>query len=104
MLKGDYSDAVSNYGSTKSYNAALAQTLNGDYQTAVQTIDGSSTANSAESLYLKAIIGARMGDKNMMVSNLKASIAANGDMKAKAKKDAEFTKYKDDSEFQAAVN
>lgn len=104
MLEGDYSSAVASYGSTKSYNAALAQTLNGDHQTAVQTIDGSSTANSAESLYLKAIIGARMGDKNMMVSNLKASIAANGDMKAKAKKDAEFTKFMDDSEFQAAVN
>jgi len=104
ILTGDYSTAVASYASTKSYNAALAQTLNGDYQTALQTIDGSSTANSAESLYLKAIIGARMGDKNMMVSNLKASVAANGDMKAKAKKDAEFLKYKDDSEFQAAVN
>ncbi len=104
MLTGDYSSAVASYASTKSYNAALAQTLNGDYQTALQSIDGSSTANSAESLYLKAIIGARMGDKNMMVSNLKASVAANGDMKAKAKKDAEFTKYTEDSEFQAAVN
>ncbi|MFT6165647.1 MAG: tetratricopeptide (TPR) repeat protein [Vicingaceae bacterium] len=104
MWMGDYSSAVASYASTKSYNAALAQTLNGDYQTALQTIDGSSTASSAESLYLKAIIGARMGDKNMMVSSLKASVAANGEMKVKAKKDAEFTKYKDDSEFQAAVN
>ena len=104
MLKGDYSSAVASYASTKSYNAALAQTLNGDYQTALQTIDGSSTANSAESLYLKAIIGARMADKNMMISSLKASIAANGAMKAKAKKDAEFSKYTDNSEFQAAVN
>jgi Flp pilus assembly protein TadD len=104
MWMGDYSAAVTSYGSTKSYNAALAQTLNGDYETAMQTIDGSSTASSAESLYLKAIIGARKGDKNVMVSNLKASVAANGDMKARAKKDAEFTKYKDDSEFQAAVN
>tara|TARA_B110000046_G_scaffold15690_1_gene15044 strand:+ start:58625 stop:60352 length:1728 start_codon:yes stop_codon:yes gene_type:complete len=104
MWMGDYSSAVASYGSTKSYNAALAQTLNGDFQAAVQTIDGSSTASSAESLYLKAIIGARMGDKNMMVSSLKASVAANGDMKVKAKKDAEFTKYKNDSEFQAAVN
>tara|TARA_B110000503_G_C7166175_1_gene421991 strand:+ start:3317 stop:5044 length:1728 start_codon:yes stop_codon:yes gene_type:complete len=104
MWMGDYSSAVASYASTKSYNAALAKTLNGDYQTALQAIDGSSTASSAESLYLKAIIGARMGDKNMMVSSLKASVAANGEMKAKAKKDAEFTKYKDDSEFQAAVN
>ncbi|MDB9964330.1 hypothetical protein OAD50_04590 [Vicingaceae bacterium] len=104
MWMGDYSEAVASYGSTKSFNAALAQMLNGDYQTAVKTIDGSSTASSAESLYLKAIIGARMGDKNMMVSSLKASVASNGDMKSKAKKDAEFTKYKDDSEFQAAVN
>ncbi|MFT4756136.1 MAG: hypothetical protein ACI91R_000779, partial [Vicingaceae bacterium] len=104
MKSGNYADAVSSYGATKSYNAALAQTLNGDHQTALQTIDASATASAAESLYLKAIVGARMGDKNMMVLNLKASVAANGDMKAKAKQDAEFSEYKDDSEFQAAVN
>ena len=104
MKRGDYVSASTNYGGTKTYNAALAQTLNGDYQTALKTIDASPTATTAESLYLKAIIGARMDDKNMAMSNLKSSITKNSEMKARAKKDAEFNKYKDDSEFQSTVN
>lgn len=104
MLEGDYPAAVASYGSVKTYNAALAQTLNGDYQTALKTIDESATASSAESLYLKAIIGARMGDENMAISNLKSATAKNAELKARAKKDAEFGKLKDNSEFQAAVN
>lgn len=104
MMKGDYSSAVASYGNTKTYNAALAQTLNGDHQTALKTIDASATATSAESFYLKAIIGARMGDQNMAISNLKSATAKDAELKARAKKDAEFTMYKDNSEFQAAVN
>lgn len=104
MRTGDYVAATSNYGGVKTYNAALAQTLNGDYQTALKTIDASPTATSAKSLYLKAIIGARMDDKNMAMSNLKSAIAKDASLKARAKRDAEFSEYKDDSEFQAAVN
>ena len=104
MKKGDYSSAVASYASVKTYNAALAQTLNGDHQTALKTIDASATATSAESLYLKAIIGARMGDQNMAISNLKSATAKNAELKTRAKKDAEFGSYKDNSEFQAAVN
>ena len=104
MIQGDYVSAVSNYGSVKSFNAALAQTLNKDYTTALQTIDASEAANTAAGSYLKAVIGARMKDSAMMVSNLKAAIAADASLKAKAKKDAEFTDYRENAEFQAAVN
>lgn len=104
MRSGDYVAATSNYGGVKTYNAALAQTLNGDYQTALKTIDASPTATSAKSLYLKAVIGARMDDKNMAMSNLKSAIAKDASLKTRAKRDAEFSEYKDDSEFQAAVN
>ncbi|MEQ8909072.1 MAG: hypothetical protein RIC95_07760 [Vicingaceae bacterium] len=104
MMEGDYQNAVSNYGGVKTFNAALAQTLNKDYQEAVQTIDASPASDQAAGYYLKAVIGARQGDKNMMVSNLKSAIAKDASLKAKAKKDAEFTEYKDDAEFQAAVN
>ena len=104
MLKGDYAEAVSNYGSMKTFNAALAQTLNKDYSTALQTIDASPASDEAAGYYLKAVIGARKGDKSMVVSNLKSAIAKDASLKENAKKDAEFEEYKDDAEFQAAVN
>tara|TARA_B100001109_G_C18861905_1_gene474465 strand:+ start:78 stop:1805 length:1728 start_codon:yes stop_codon:yes gene_type:complete len=104
MLKGDYAEAVSNYGSMKTFNAALAQTLNKDYSTALQTIDASPASDEAAGYYLKAVIGARKGDKSMVVSNLKSAVAKDASLKENAKKDAEFEEYKDDAEFQAAVN
>ncbi len=104
MLAGDYQESVSNYGSVKTFNAALAQTLNKDYSTAMQTVDASPAASKASGYYLKAVISARNGDKNAMLSNLKSAIAEDASLKAKAKRDAEFTDYKDDTEFQAAVN
>lgn len=104
LTQGDYVSATSNYGSVKSFNAALAQTLDKDYSTALQTIDGSEAATTAAGSYLKAVIGARMKDNAMMVSNLKAAIAADASLKAKAKIDAEFTDYRENAEFQAAVN
>ena len=104
MLKGDYAEAVSNYGSIKTFNAALAQTLNKDYSTALQTIDASPASDEAAGYYLKAVIGARKGDKSMVVSNLKSAVAKDASLKENAKKDAEFEEYKDDAEFQAAVN
>ncbi len=104
MSRGNYVDAVSNYGSNKTFNAALAQTLNKDYQGALQTIDASPAADMAEGYYLKAVIGARMQDNNMVVTNLRSAIDKDAALKAKAAKDAEFTALKDNAEFQAAVN
>lgn len=104
MTEGNYTEATSNYGSVKSFNAALAQTLNKDYATALKTIDASPAADKAEGYYLKAVIGARMNDQNMLVTNLKNATSKDASLKAKAKQDAEFTAYKDNAEFQAAVN
>lgn len=104
LVQGNYEEATSNYGGMKTFNAALAQTLNKDYTTAAQTIDASPAANTAAGSYLKAVIGARSKDKAMMTTNLKAAVAADASLKAKAKKDAEFTSYREDAEFQAIVN
>ena len=104
ISRGEYAEAVNSFGTLKSFNSALAKTLNGDYQEALSTIDESPSASEAKSMYLKAVIGARQGDKNACVTNLKAAIAADASLKAKAATDAEFTAFKDDAEFQAAVN
>lgn len=103
IIKGDYASAKSSYSGVNSFNAALANLLAGNNAIAA-TIDGSNDKDEALSYYLKAIAGARSNDKNMLVNNLKSATAKDAGLKAKAKTDAEFIKFKDDAEFQAAVN
>ena len=103
IIKGDYASATSSYSGVNSFNAALANVLNGNNDIA-GIIDGSSDKDEALSYYLKAVAAARAGDKNMLVSNLKTATSKDAALKAKGKDDAEFIKFRDDAEFQAAVN
>jgi tetratricopeptide (TPR) repeat protein len=90
VLNGNYSAAVGHCSDAKSYNCALAKLLNGDKDGAMSTLDASPDKDSAEGLYLKAVISARKGDANGVVSNLKSSIAKDAAMKPLAKDDREF--------------
>ncbi len=103
IIKGDYSSAVSNYSGVNSFNAALAKLLNGDNSIGT-VIDGSDDKDEALSYYLKAIAGARSGDNDMMINNLKTATSKDASLKAKAKTDAEFIKSRDNADFQSAVN
>ena len=93
VSKGDYSSAVSNYGSVKSFNAALAQLLNGNKDEALTILEASKDAGTAMGLYLKAVIAARMGNTSVMSESLKAAISKDGSLKQMAKEDMEFLKY-----------
>lgn len=104
IIWGDYSSAVSSFSGSSSFNAALAQLLNGNPDGAVKTIDNSPDKDSAMGYYLKAIAAARMNNADMLVSNLKNAVSKDPSLKAKAKDDAEFIKFRNNSEFQAAVN
>jgi hypothetical protein len=53
--------------------------------------------------YLKAIIGARLDDKNYMMNNLREAIGFNADWKAYAKTDLEFAKFFNDDTFKSTV-
>lgn len=103
IIQGDYVSASSNYSGVNSFNAALANLLNGNNGIS-GTIDGSTDKDEALSYYLKAIAGARNGDKDMLVNNLKTATSKDASLKAKAKGDAEFIKFREDAEFQSAVN
>jgi tetratricopeptide (TPR) repeat protein len=92
IKEGDYSSAVSNMNSYKTFNLALAQVLNGDNEGALQTIDASEDASSAEAYYLKAIIGARTSNQELMMKNLQSAINKDASLKEKAGKDVEFIK------------
>lgn len=104
ILQGKYSDAVSLYGSKKSFNAALAKCLAGNPGDVVPTIDGSDDQEKALSYYLKAIASARLTNKASVLSNLKEAFTRDNSLKAKAAKDVEFQKYFEDSDFKSTVN
>jgi Flp pilus assembly protein TadD len=100
IQNGDYAEAIGNMGSENTFNKALAQVLNGDYSTALTTIDASADAESAMGYYLKAIIGARQDNLDMVVNNLKSAFAKDSSLKGKAAKDREFIKFFENASFQ----
>lgn len=100
---GKYSDAVANFGSQNSFNAALAKALAGNNDGALQTLDASPEKEDALSYYLKAIIGARKGQVDLLINNLKIAINKDASFKSKAKQDMEFFKFRDNTDFKALV-
>jgi Flp pilus assembly protein TadD/outer membrane protein OmpA-like peptidoglycan-associated protein len=104
IKRGDYASAVSGSSGVDSFNSALAKLLNGSADAALKTIDASSDKDSALGYYLKAVAGARQGNVNLIINNLKSAVAKDASLKAKAKKDKEFAKYVDNAEFSAVVN
>ena len=102
IIKGKYDEASSYYNTTQSFNAALAKLLNGQMDEAGKILK--EVPESAHSAYLKAIIEARNSSNDAMISNLKAAIAADPGVKAKAKDDVEFIKFWNNADFQGVVN
>lgn len=100
---GKYADAVTNFGAQNSFNAALAKTLAGNNDGALQTIDASPQKEDALSYYLKAIVGARKGQADLLINNLKIAIGKDASFKSKAKEDLEFFKFRDNADFKALV-
>src|SRR6185312_3144562 len=99
---GNYADAASNTASFNTFNAALAKVLNGDPSGAKTTLDASND-QSAMAYYLRAVICARTGDKTGTVDNLKSATNKDASLRATAQTDCEFLKYKDDTDFKAAI-
>lgn len=92
IANGNYSSAVSGYGSTCSFNAALAKVLNGNATGALQTLECSKDKDSADGFYLRAVIAARSGDQTAATANLAKAIGINPSLKDKAINDMEFSK------------
>lgn len=103
IQRGKYGEAVSSFGSFKTFNTALAKLENGDASGAKSDLDASEEKESAKAYYLRAIMGARANDAAALTSNLKTAISKDAAFKAKAAKDREFIKFFDNSEFKAAI-
>ncbi|MBI4947861.1 MAG: hypothetical protein HY840_15835 [Bacteroidetes bacterium] len=100
---GKYSDAVNNFGGENSFNAALAKVLAGNGDGALATLDASPEKEDALSYYLKAVVGVRKGNAELLINNLKIAINKDASFKSKAKEDLEFFKYRENADFKALV-
>jgi tetratricopeptide (TPR) repeat protein/outer membrane protein OmpA-like peptidoglycan-associated protein len=103
ILRGNYDGAVRMFGDDKSFNAALAQLLAGDSQKALSTLEASPANNTAHGAYLKAVIGARMNNQDMVVTNLSTAVSRDPSLKDFAKKDMEFLKFMETAAFKNVV-
>ncbi|HOK51527.1 MAG TPA: tetratricopeptide repeat protein [Bacteroidales bacterium] len=102
IIKGKYDIAISYFGNACDYNAALAKLLNKNYEAAINTI-GCSKDESAQAYYLKAILGARTDNSDMVFNNLRTAVAKDIKLKAYAAKDVEFLKYFEDETFKSII-
>lgn len=102
IMQGDYSAAVNYFGSVPSYNAALAQLLNGEPQAALSTLNNVEEAD-AKAHYLKAIAGARTNQQEIVLSNLRTAIQMDGSLKEYAREDLEFRDFRDNETFTSIV-
>lgn len=103
IKQGDYAAAVNYFGNKPSFNAALAQLLNKENDKALSTLGELGEVNDALVYYLKAVIGARGGKAEIVLPNLRKAIELDANLKAYAKKDAEFLKLAADQGFAAIV-
>jgi len=104
ITEGKYDDAVNLLGTEPCFNLALAQVLKGDVNKAKVTLDSmKEMCKCGNPSYLKAVVGARLDDRDYMLNGLREAVGFKADWKAYAKTDLELAKYWNDDTFKAAV-
>ncbi|OFY73574.1 MAG: hypothetical protein A2V46_01960 [Bacteroidetes bacterium RBG_19FT_COMBO_42_7] len=104
ITEGKYDDAVNYFGSEPCFNLALAQVLKKDVNKAKVTLDSmKEMCKCGKPSYLKAIVGARLDDRDYMLNGLREAVGFNADLKAYAKTDLELAKYWNDDTFKSIV-
>ena len=102
IMKGNYEAAVNYFGNACEFDAALAKVLNGQNDAAVTTLNCVKNDN-AMVYYLKAVIGARTDNTDMLFSNLRTAVGKDASLKDYAQKDMEFGKYFTNDTFKSIV-
>ena len=104
ITKGEYDNAVNLFGTEPCFNLALALALKGDNNRSKSTLDGIKELDkNGKPSYLKAVIGARLDDRNYMLNNLREAIGLDAAWKAYAKTDLEFAMFFNDDTFKSTV-
>ena len=94
IAQGKYSLAAAKLQNTVSNSSLLAQILNQDYAAAAKTLQSIKNPD-ADTNYLRAILGARTGNAEMVRQGLAAVAQNDASLLARAKGDLEFSKYAD---------
>ena len=103
VKKADYNGAVTYFGSYCTFNAALAKLLAANPDAASKAIDCATDKDRDMMYYLKAIIGARQANTDLMYNSLRAAISKNAKLANDAKTDMEFFKYFNDDTFKSII-
>jgi len=103
IKQADYAAAVNYFGNKPSFNAALAQLLNGSNDKAMATLNELGDVKDAWVYYLKAVAAARGGNTDAVVTNLRQAATLDAAVKAYAKKDAEFLKVASNDAFMQVI-
>ncbi len=102
-MQGDYTAAVNYFGNKPSFNAALAQLLNGDVDKCLTTLGELGDVDDAMVYYLKAVAGARGNKEEVLINNLRKAVEKDASLKDYAKKDAEFLNYTSNEAFAGII-
>lgn len=100
--KGMYDEAVRYFGNSTSCNAALAKILAKNYDAALSTLNAN-TNEVGLKYYLKAIVGVRTNDTDLMFANLRKATELDSKFKQVAASDMEFAKFFEDATFKSIV-
>ncbi len=103
IIKADYDAAESYFGNTCEVNTALAKMLNNKNDDALRILNCVEEP-CAITHYLKAIVGARTNDTNLLFDNLRTAIEMKGELREDAKTNMEFGRYFEDETFLSIVN
>jgi len=101
--EGKYDQAVNLLGDAPCVNLGLAQLLKGDINKAKVTMDAVKPCKCGRPSYLKAVIGARLDDRDYMLNSLREAVGFNAEWAAYAKTDLEFAKFFTDETFMTIV-
>lgn len=101
--EGKYDQAVNMLGDKPTMNLALAQLLKGDLNKAKTTMDSVKPCKCGAPSYLKAVIAARLDNKDGVLNGLREAVGYNSDWKNYAQTDLEFAKYFTDDAFIAVT-
>lgn len=102
IQNGEYEKALQMFGNKKcDFNVALAQTLLEKYDEANNNLN--CAQENCKTNYLQAVIGARQGKDDVVISKLAKAFEINPKLKAKAASDKEFINYFDNEDFKNLV-
>ena len=102
IRQGKYADAAKTLRNTATNNGVLAQILNRDYNQALELLSQIPNPD-AVTHYLKAIIGARTSQVNLMQQGISDAVKADPSLAVNISRDREFAKYANQTFFLNAL-